>query len=102
MRRVLMVSSSLADGAAMSDVKTFTAATATWTTLLPDGDGAVQGTPPSARTSMLLLAAASKMWVFGGSDDDGKSKQSDSARLVQQVVVASTVVDGFVSEQVSL
>jgi len=90
----------------MSDVKTFTEATTTWSTLWPDGVGAVQGTPPSARSQMLFLGAASKLWVFGGNDNAGKSRQmvreQASARLVQQVVVGSTVVDGFVLEWVSL
>jgi hypothetical protein len=96
MRRVLMVSSSPAGSGEMNDVKTFTEATATenatWGTLWLDGDGAVQGTPPS-QSDFFFLAADSKLWFFGG--DYCKSKHPIGERLVQNVVVGSTVREWF-------
>jgi len=98
MRRVLMVSSSPAgsgsmNDVALTDVKSFTEATATenatWGTLWLDGDAAVQGTPPPAGFEYLFLAADSKLWFFGG--QYGKSKQPIGERLLQNVVVCSTV-----------
>jgi len=103
MRRVLMVSSSPAGSGpmyddALTDVKTFTEATATenatWGTLWIEGDGAVQGTPPLAKGQFLFLAADSKLWVFGG-QNRCESKHPIGERLVQNVVVGRTVCEWF-------
>ena len=105
MRRVLMVSSSPAgsgekNDVALTDVKTFTEATttknATWGTLWLDGDETVQGTPPSAENGspfLAFFAADSKLWFFGG--QNCKSKHPIGERLVQNVVVGSTVREWF-------